>query len=149
MDERVRRLLDGKNLAYVATREEQGHPRVQPTCVGREGDLILLNTEDGRKWLRRLRQEPRVAIAVANADDPTEYVEIIGRVAFETTDGAREHMDALSQRYFGVDYPMHFEGERRVMIGIAPERINYVNLQERVPGFRSMLSPAGGASDQR
>jgi PPOX class probable F420-dependent enzyme len=143
MDERVRRLLDGRNLAYVATLEEQGHPRVQPTCVGREGDLILLNTEDGRKWLNRLRQEPRVAIAVANADDLTEYVEIIGRVAFDTTEGAREHMDALSQRYFGVDYPMHFEGERRVMIAIAPQRINYVNLQERVPGIPEHAQPGG------
>jgi PPOX class probable F420-dependent enzyme len=148
MDERVRQLLDGKNLAYVATREEQGHPRVQTTCVGREGDLILLNTEDGRKRLRQLRQEPRAAIAVANADDPTGYVEIIGRVAFETTDGARQHMDALSQRYFGVDYPMHFDGERRVMIGIAPERINSSISRGASPGFRSMLSPVGGASDQ-
>lgn len=82
-----------------------------------------------------------MAIAVANADDPAEHVEIIGRVAFETTDGACEHMDALSQRYFGVDYPMHFEGERSVIIAIAPERINYVNLQERVPGMPEHAQP--------
>lgn len=141
MDERVRRLLDGKNLAYVATVEEQGHPRVQPVFVGRDADLILLNTQDGRQWLRRLRQEPRVAIAVANADDPTEYVEIIGRVAFETTEGAREHIDALSQRYYGANYPMHFEGERRVMIGIAAKRVSYVNLLQRVPGIPEHAQP--------
>jgi PPOX class probable F420-dependent enzyme len=134
LDERVMRLLAGPNLAHVATLDRHGSPCVQPTWVGTDGTTILLNTQDERLWPRRLRRDGRVALSIANAAEPSEYVEIRGRVIEETADGAIEHIDELSRAYIGIDYPNHFEGERRVIFRIEPQQVNYVNLLEHVPG---------------
>ncbi len=141
LDDRVRRLLDGKNLAHVATLDADGRPRVHPTWVGRDDDLVLINTQEGRAWLKRVRRDPRIALSVANLDQPSEYVEIVGRVVLDTTEGALEHIDVLARRYTNADYRMHYEGEERVLFGIAAERVNYVNLLERVPGIPEHAQP--------
>jgi PPOX class probable F420-dependent enzyme len=134
IDSRARRLLDGPNMAHVATVDHQGHPRIQPVWIGTDGETIWINTQDGRTWPKRLRRDPRVAISILNAEAPTEYVEIVGHLAEETSDGAKDHLDALSRVYTQADYPNHFEGEVRVIFRIAPDRINYVNLLEAIPG---------------
>jgi PPOX class probable F420-dependent enzyme len=134
-DERVRRLLDGPNLAYVATIDRHGAPRVQPTWVGTDGETVWINTQEGRTWPKRARRDGRVSLAVANAEETSEYVEIAGRVVEETSEGAKQHLDSLARTYIGIDYPNHFEGEVRVIFKIEPERVNYVNLLEAVPGM--------------
>jgi PPOX class probable F420-dependent enzyme len=141
LDERVRALLDGKNLAHVATVGRDGRPRVHPTWVGRDGDTVLLNTQEGRVWPKRLRRAGWVSLSIANRDDETEYVEIVGRVSGESGEDAAENIDVLSQRYLGIDYPMHFDGEERVLFRIEPERVNYVNLAEHVPGVPDEFQP--------
>jgi len=142
INERVRRLIDGANLAHVATLDADGAPRVQPTWVSTDGDTVWLNTQQGRIWPERLRRDGRVALSIVNAADPTEYTEITGRVREETTAGAIEHIDAVSRVYTGGDYPAHFEGEVRVIFKIEPERIRYVNLMERIPGIPPDALPA-------
>jgi PPOX class probable F420-dependent enzyme len=134
IDDSVRRLLDGPNLAHVATTDAEGHPRVQPTWVGTDGETVWLNSQEGRYWLRRLRRSGRVALSIVNAEDPEEYVEIRGRVVADTHEGAKDHIDELSRTYVGTDYQHHFEGEQRVIFRIAPDRITYVDLKQGVPG---------------
>jgi PPOX class probable F420-dependent enzyme len=124
----VRRLLDGPNLAFVSTVDAEGAPRVQPTWIGTDGTNLLLNTQEGRAWPRRLRRSGRVSVAIANAADQSEYVEIRGHVVKDTNDGARANIDELSRTYIGVDYPNHFEGEVRVLFRIEPDHVIYVNL---------------------
>jgi len=135
IDERVRRLLDGPNMAHVASVDRTGRPRVQPVWIGTDGDRLLINTQEGRTWPKRVRRDPRISLSIVNAEMPAEYVEIVGSVVAETTDGAKDHLDELSRVYTGGDYPNHFEGEIRVIFQIEPERINYVNLLEHVPGM--------------
>ena len=124
----VRRLLDEPNMAHVATLERSGGPRVQPTWIGTDGTSLFINTQEGRIWPLRVRRDPRIALTVPNREQPAEYVEIVGRVVEETTEGAKDHVDELSRTYLGIDYPRHFEGEVRLVLRIEPERINYVNL---------------------
>jgi PPOX class probable F420-dependent enzyme len=135
IDDRVRRLLDGPNMAHVASVDRTGRPRVQPVWVGTDGATVWINTQDGRTWPQRVRREPRVALSIANAELPVEYVEIVGRVVEETSADAKEHLDELARVYTGGDYLNHFDGEVRVIFKIEPERINYINLLERVPGM--------------
>jgi PPOX class probable F420-dependent enzyme len=134
LDGRVRALLDGPNLAHVATTTESGAPCVQPTWVSTDGTTVWLNTIEGRRWPRRLRRDPRVALSIVNAADQAEYVEIRGRVVQETSDGADAHIDALANTYIGIDYPNRFEGEQRLVFRIEPEKVSYVNLMEHIPG---------------
>ncbi len=56
------RLLQGKNLAYLGTTNEDGSPHVTALWVDvdPERDLVLLNTEDGRKKTNNVRRDPRI-----------------------------------------------------------------------------------------
>jgi hypothetical protein len=55
-------------------------------------------------------------------DNPYEYLEVRGRVAERTHDGADEHIDKLARKYLGADeYPYRQAGEQRVIIRVEPE----------------------------
>ena len=71
---------------------------------------------------RAMEANPKVTVTVCNADDPYAYAEVRGTVtATEAGPAAREHIDALSRRYTGADYPNPIESER-VIVKIVPDR---------------------------
>ena len=107
--------------------------QVKPVWVDLEGDLVCINSSEGRAWPRRVRRDDRVCVTVTNAETTSEYVEIRGRVVDDTHEGADEHIDRLAHKYLGIDYPARFEGEVRVMFKVKPEKVHYINLLERIP----------------
>src|SRR3981081_31007 len=110
---RAEELLKGKNFAHVATLRADGSPQVAPTWVDLQDGRPVLNTAEGRTWPRNLERDPRITLEVQNFENPYEYVEIRGRVAERTHDGADAHIDLLAKKYLGVDsYPMRQPGER-------------------------------------
>jgi PPOX class probable F420-dependent enzyme len=75
--------------------------------------------------VRNLERDPRITLEVQNMENPYEYVEIRGRVAELTREGADEHIDSLAKKYLGEDkYPYRQEGEHRVIIRIDPEHVH-------------------------
>ena len=125
---RVAELLEGKNFAQVATTREDGSPHVTPVWVDHDGEHILLNTADGRDWPANARRTGKVAINVANHENPYEYVYIQGTVAEDTTDGADEHIDKLAKKYLDVEeYPFRQEGEERLIVKVAPDKVTHNN----------------------
>jgi PPOX class probable F420-dependent enzyme len=132
-NDRVRKVLDAPNLAVVTTVGASGAPCAQPTWFDTDGETLRINTQEGRAWPERVRRDPRVSICVVNAAENTEYVEVRGRVVEETTVGAIDHIDSLSHKYLGVDYPNHFAGEVRTIFRVEPEKVVYVNLLEAIP----------------
>jgi len=63
-----------------------------------------------------------VTLTVRNLETPYEYLEIRGRVADRTHEGADEHIDSLAKKYMGVDeYPLRQPGEQRLIIRVEPE----------------------------
>jgi hypothetical protein len=61
---------------------------------------------------------------VQDPDNPYRYVQIRGRVAEMTEQGADAHIDSLAKKYLGQDrYPNRKEGERRVIVRILPEQV--------------------------
>ena len=126
IDDNSRALLEGKNFAHVATLREDGTVQVTVVWVDVEDGKVALNSAEGRAWPANLRRDPRVTIAVANAENFYEYTEIRGRVVEDTHDGADEHIDALAKKYMDADtYPFRQEGEQRVIFRIEPERVRY------------------------
>ncbi len=132
--DRARAVLEAPNLACLATVDAGGAPCVQPVWFDLDGETIRLNSIEGRAWPRRVRRDGRVSVCVVNSAEPTEYVEIRGRIVEDTHEGADEHIDALSRRYIGIDYPNRFEGEQRILFRVRPERVVPVNLLEAIPG---------------
>jgi PPOX class probable F420-dependent enzyme len=117
-------LLKGKNFCHVATIRADGTIHGAPVWVDLQDGRPTLNTAEGRAWPRNLERDPRVTLTVQNMENPYEYIEIRGRVAERTRDGADEHIDALAKKYMGVEeYPMRQPGEQRVIIRVEPEHV--------------------------
>ena len=115
-------LLKGKNFAHVATLRADGSVQVAPVWVDVQDGKPVVNSAEGRAWPRNLERDERVTIAVQNLENPYEYVEVRGRVAERTHDGADEHIDKMAKKYLGVDkYPYGQPGEVRVIYKIQPE----------------------------
>jgi PPOX class probable F420-dependent enzyme len=117
-------LLRRPSPCFVATLMPDGSPQMTQTWVDTDGRNILINTVDGHQKVANMRRDPRVALNVADATDPSRYIEVRGRVIGMTEDGAAQHIDALAQRYLGGPYPW-FGGrhQTRLLVTIEPERI--------------------------
>ena len=124
LDDRDRELLQGTNFCHVATLREDGTIHNVPVWVDVDGDTVLLNSAEGRAWPANARRTGKATLTVANMENPYEYVSITGHITEDTHDGADEHIDKLAQKYLGQDtYPFRQPGEQRVMIRIAPDRV--------------------------
>jgi PPOX class probable F420-dependent enzyme len=123
-----RKLLQDPNFVYVGTVRKDGTPHVVPTWIHVNGDLVELNTAEGRVWPTNARRDGRITLTVPNKDNPYEYVEIRGKVVEDTHEGADEHIDFLAKKYLGQDtYPFRRPDEQRLILRVAPEKIFYNN----------------------
>jgi PPOX class probable F420-dependent enzyme len=119
LSDEVVALLRRPAFAFVATLLPDGSPHATETWIDTDGQHVLLNTVDGYQKHRNLERDPRISLVVTNPDDPARHVLIRGEVVSMTTDGATEHIEQLSQLYWGVPYPKHHLGTR-VLVTIAP-----------------------------
>ncbi|HKX70487.1 MAG TPA: TIGR03618 family F420-dependent PPOX class oxidoreductase [Acidimicrobiales bacterium] len=127
LDQTIRTLAaTGQNFAAVTTLLPDGTPMTQPLWVDADDEHLLLNTEVHRQKFRNISRDPRITIAIWDPSQPYNYVEVRGEV-IETITGpeARSHIDQLSQRYMGRDYPGQIESER-VILKVAPTKRQFV-----------------------
>ncbi|HTG14201.1 MAG TPA: pyridoxamine 5'-phosphate oxidase family protein, partial [Blastocatellia bacterium] len=77
----------------------------------------------GRRKDKNMSQNSSVALSIMDPDNPYRYLEVRGRVAEITEEGADQHIDTMAKKYMGVDkYPYRQPGEVRVMYKIEPTR---------------------------
>jgi PPOX class probable F420-dependent enzyme len=124
LDERLRALCKGENYGVLTTLFSDGRPQSQIMWIDCDDEHVIINTEVHRAKYKNLAADPRVAITIWKADDPTAYFEVRGTVADVVIgDEAKAHLDSLAQRYFKVDeYPYPIETQRAI-VRIAPDRI--------------------------
>lgn len=115
---RQRRLLEGANIAHLATLLPDGAPHVAPVWIDVKEGIIRVNTARGRVKLRNVLRDPRVALSLTSQDDPYTKVLVRGRVEEVTREGAAEHIHALARKYLGRDYP--YGTEDRVLLTVRP-----------------------------
>jgi len=122
----IAKLLEGRNIAFVATLMKDGWPQITPTWVDLEDGKILVNTAEGRLKQKNISRDDRVAISVIDQNNPYHMVTVRGRVVKQRKEGADEHVDKLAKKYLGVDrYPRRSPNEKRIIIKIKPERVHY------------------------
>jgi PPOX class probable F420-dependent enzyme len=115
-------LLRAKNFCNVATLRADGSVHGVPVWIDVEDGRPVLNTAEGRAWPRNLERDPRVTLIVQNMENPYEYLEVRGREAERTHEGADAHIDSLAKKYMGVDeYPRRRPGEQRLIIRVEPD----------------------------
>ncbi len=120
------RLLQGANLAYVATVNDDGSPHLAPMWVDvdTDRDLILLNTVDGRRKVRNLRRDPRVVVSSHDAAEPWPPLIVRGRIERMVTEGADEHIDFLSRKYRAEPWEL-VEGQLRLILEMRPDLVSF------------------------
>ena len=118
-------LLKKPAFANLATLNADGSPQVTPVWVDFDGKHVLVNTARGRVKTKNLGREPRVALSIADPENPYRYLGIQGRVVEMTEAGGDAHIDAMAKKYLGKDtYPFRAPGEVRVIVKIAPEKVH-------------------------
>ena len=122
-----RDLFQKKAFANLATLMPGGQPQVTPVWVDYDGRYVLINTAEGRQKDKNLMRDGRVALAIMDPDNPYRYLEIRGRVAERTREGADAHIDSMAKKYLGQDeYPYRAPGEVRVIFKVQPEHTSAI-----------------------
>ena len=120
-----RDLFDKKAFASLGTLMPDGGPQVTPVWVDYDGTHVLVNTARGRAKDKNMQRDGRVSLALIDPDNPYRYLEIRGRVAEVTENGADQHINKMAKKYLGQDlYPYRQPGEVRVLYKIEPEKFS-------------------------
>jgi PPOX class probable F420-dependent enzyme len=115
-------LFNKKAFGNLATLMPSGQPQVTPVWIDYDGHYVRINTAEGRQKDKNLQRDGRVALSIMDPDNPYRYLEVRGRVADRTRNGADQHIDALAKKYLGQDqYPYRQPGEVRVIYKVEPE----------------------------
>jgi PPOX class probable F420-dependent enzyme len=118
-------LLTKPAFAHLATLNADGSPQVTPVWVDFDGTNVIVNTARGRVKDKNLAREPRVAVSIADPENPYRYLGIQGRVVEMTEKGADAHIDKMAKKYLGKDtYPFRAPGEVRVVVKIVPDKVH-------------------------
>src|SRR5262245_20812037 len=116
-------LFQNPAFAHLTTLMPDGSPQVSPVWCELDGEHVVINSAKGRQKDRNMRREPRVAMSIQDPANPYRYLQVRGRVETITENGADAHIDKLSHKYMGKDYPFRAPGEVRVIYRIRPEHV--------------------------
>jgi PPOX class probable F420-dependent enzyme len=113
-----------KSFAHLATLMPGGEPQVTPVWIDFDGESVIFNTAVGRQKDKNLQRDGRVALSIADPDNPYRYIEVRGNVSARTTNGADAHIDKMAKKYLDKDkYPFRQPDEVRVIFKIAPVHV--------------------------
>ena len=121
-------LHDEPNVGIVAALRPNGTPHQTPVWVDYDGRHVLLNLTTGRTKTGYLEHDPRVSVITVDRNDPFRWLRIEGSVAEMTTEGAWEHIVRQAGVYLGKEEYPRRPGEQRLLVRIAPERVEQRNI---------------------
>ncbi len=116
----ARELLEAPNYVHLSTLRADGSPRNWVVWVGLEGDRILVCTSEAVWKAKDMRRDPRVAMSVADLDNPYRMAALQGRVVEIRPDEGCRYMDPISIKYTGAPFPSR--GPDRVCFVIGVEK---------------------------
>ena len=118
-----RDLFERPSFAFVATLLPDGAPHVTPTWVDFDGEHVLVNTVRDNRKDKNVRNDPRITLAIADPENPYRYLSVRGEVVERREEGAREHLDALAERYTGQPKYPGPSGQERVVLVIRADDV--------------------------
>jgi PPOX class probable F420-dependent enzyme len=122
LSETAQRLLDGPNIAVLATLMPDGSPQTTAVWVARRGQMLVFATTQTLK-LRNVQRDPRVSVTVYDRDDAYLELNVRGRVTGIDQAGGTALIDELSQLYYGTTpYPYHQPGQTWFSVGVQIDR---------------------------
>ncbi len=124
----ARAFLAAERFAVVATVGADGMPHQAVAWYALEGDVVVLNSADGRRWPADLRRDPRVSVMV---EDGYRYVGVSGTVEVDDDqERAQADIAAMARRYHAGE-PEHaeslirdrFRRQHRVSFRLLPDAV--------------------------
>ena len=122
----VRRFLEERHFAVIATINADGTPHQTVVWYLLRGDDIVMNTARGRVKERNLRRDPRISITVEDGD---RFVTIRGTARLvDDVATAQDDIRQLAVRYHGEEIANRqvreqFSKQERVSIYLAADRV--------------------------
>lgn len=101
----IRRLVDAPNFAALSTLMPDGSPKVEPVWIGRDGDHLLIATDQRGIKGKNLALDNRVALSISDFHNPYEQALVRGRVIETRDDNELVILDGLSEQYLGKPFP--------------------------------------------
>ncbi len=125
-----RDLLARPICGVLTTMLPDGQPASCLVWVDFDGECARVNTTLERLKGRTLLRDPRVSLLVVDPDDTGRFLQVRGDAEL-VTDGALEHLDALTRAYtehpayYGFVYPVEQQArETRVICRIRARRVS-------------------------
>ena len=125
-------LLEKPTFAHLATMRPDGSPQSSVMWFAWDGSRVKITHTKTRQKFQNLSREPRVAMSIADPEDPYRYLEVRGTVEKVEDDPGGEFYRSLQRRY-GMEYPIT-DADVRVIITIRPDRFIGVQNGEVIRG---------------
>lgn len=118
---------ESRAYAYLATIMEDGSPQLTPVWFNTDGKHILFNSTRGRVKDRNMRSRANIAVVIHDQQNPYRYIQLRGPVVEITEEGARQHINQLSEKFTGnPEYTLNDPDEIRVTYKMLPVNIQYM-----------------------
>jgi PPOX class probable F420-dependent enzyme len=120
-----RDLLDQPVVAMLATADADGRVAVSPIWVELVDDAtVRFSSLAATLKSRQLLENRNVALCLLDPGDAYRFLELRGVVTDVSSDGAHNHLDAMTQRYWGQPaYPGHDYSAPRLLFTMRVDRV--------------------------
>ena len=118
LNDEIRTMLAKPNPATISVLRPDGSPVSVATWYLLDGDRIHVNMDEERKRLEWLREDPRVAMTILDADGWYTHVSVRGRVVEIADDPDLSGIDRLARLYTGRAYRNRHRGRVDAWIAI-------------------------------
>lgn len=129
--ETYRDLFTRPIVVALVTLMPDGQPQATPIWADYDGTFVRVNSARGRQKDKNMQVGARVTMLIIDPENTGRWLEVRGRIAEVTEEGALDHANALSLKYEGnADFYADAEiaanrgKEQRVTYKIEPMRIN-------------------------
>jgi PPOX class probable F420-dependent enzyme len=125
-DPAIRTFLDRPRFGTLSTIDADGAPFAAVVWYDLEGDAILINTAEGRRWPANLRRDPRCSFMV---EDRYDYVQVLGRAQInEDQERGQAQLKVVAAKYLTNPELLATTLKRlgsmqRILITIVPDQI--------------------------
>ena len=115
------------HFATLATVGDDGYPQLSEVWFLVEDDQIAISLNSARQKTKNLSTEPACTVFLLDLANPYRYLEIRG-TAVVTPDDDWAFADKVGAKYDADLRDHDAPGDRRVVVRIAPVRINAVDM---------------------
>jgi PPOX class probable F420-dependent enzyme len=125
-DPAIRTFLDRPRFGTISTIDADGAPFAAVVWYDLEGDTILINTAEGRRWPANLRRDPRCSFMV---EDRYDYVQILGRALIDDDQGrGQAQLQRVAVKYLTnpdllATTLKRLGSMQRILITIVPDQV--------------------------